>query len=290
MSILFDRLNAPMPRSVGDMGAIDPGTQELSVDKATVRLDLLPRFRHLSRLHLREVPPVHLPVLSGLDRLTDLRIFGTRAEVLPPLPAGLRTLELRWAPRLEALGPVAALDWLEVLSIGDLKRVRDLPPLGRLRSLWGLAITAGMWADQPVESLDFLSDLTRLQELAIGPIRLASGDLRPVGRLRGLRRLALSNTWPVRELVRLKVALPDTESPVFQPVQTFRTATATDDDSPDGFAWREEVMLNGRPVRHLRADEPGAAAQIARRTALFAAWEAHYRSVPDPLADTRETL
>lgn len=287
----FDDLHAlDFPRAAPDLAAESTGARVLAMTAETRNPGLLGRFAALERLKLREPAPTALAALAGSPALADLRLHGLKTASLPPLPHGLRVLLLHWAPRLESLAPLVALQGLEWLGLGDLRRIEDFDALGGIATLRGLSITAGLWKEQPVRSLAFLARLPALEELELGPIRLAEGSIADVGRLTGLRRLRLANIWPVRELVRLKVALPGVECACFAPTQAFRTATAGDAGAPDGLRWTEEVMLNGRPVRHMAADDPRRARLVAARTALFAAWEAHYRSVPDPLTDRRETL
>ncbi len=290
MSLLGDYFDTPKPRVAADLAQVSAEATELSISDETKGLERLRDFTAVTSLFARKAPPATLDDIAALPRLAHLRLFGTKAETLDWLPRGLRTLSLQWAPNLTDLGPLAALQSLAILALGDFKRAENFDPVGQIHSLRALATLAGVWSDQPIRSLDFLTRLPNLAELRLSPIKLLHGDLRPLGRLTGLASLHLPNAYPVREFARLKVCLPDTQCPCFQPWAVMRTAAGLNAEAEDGFDWVEEIMLIGKPVQHLKPNDPKKQEKMDKRARLFAAWEAHYRTVPDPLADETERL
>lgn len=287
------RVNRPFDsgRWVADLAQAPRDAVRLNVNKDTANLDLLPRFTAVRVLAAREVPGAIMEsALATMGALEELDIFGTRMTSLAPL-AGLPLLRLRlvWAHQIADLGPLATLERLEVLTIGDLKRAHDFSPLGRCTALKALHLESGMWANQKVDSLAFLRELPQLEELSMHYLTIPGDDLAPICALTGLKFLHLPTKYPVREYARLSVCLPDTECEGFGTHTTFRVASGLDPDSKDGFRWEEHVVLVGRPSSGFARTDPKCAPAIAKRAALLETWRAHYRKVPDPAADRSET-
>lgn len=286
------RVNRPFDtgRMVDDLAAAPRHLPGLAVHKRTANLDLLPHFTGVRVLAARELPPAVLAgALRAMPHLRELEIFGTRAasiDWLAGLP--LTRLRLSWAPALEDIAPLAALPRLETLFVSDLKRVRDFAPIGRCTRLKALHLGSGMWSDQHAASLAFLRDLPQLEELSMNYLKLDEGGLAPICALKNLRHLHLPTKYPVRDYARLAVCLPGTECAAFASHISYRVTTVSPDGEDD--ASEEHVVLVGKPSSGFARKDPKCAPAIAKREALLEAWGAHYRSVPDPMTDTRETL
>jgi hypothetical protein len=288
------RVNRPFDSGplMRDLAAAPRHAVRLSVAKDTANLALLPQFTTVRVLSAREVPPAVLTAaLGAIKGLAELDIFGTRLtslEAFANLP--LTRLRLVWAHQLTDIAPLAGLARLATLTIGDMKRMHDFAPLARCRALRALHIESGMWANQKVESLAFLKDMTGLEELSFNHLAVPGDDLTPICALKGLKFLHLPSKYRVREYARLAVCLPDTKCEQFGSYTTFRVGSGFDPDSPDGFAFEEHVVLVGRPATSFARKDPKCSRAIAARAALLERWRAHYHSVPDPAADTCETL
>lgn len=279
----------------GDLALVERTARSLAVHSETPNLACLGEFTELERLMAREIPPrIIEPALAAMPRLRDLNIFGTRMESFAPLAdLPLRRLNLTWAHKADSIAPLARLDQLETLVIGDMKRVSDFSPLGALSSLVALHIETGMWSDQKVDSLAFLRRLPQLREFRMHYLKLGDGDLSPICALKNLERLSLPTKYPVREYARLSVCLPRTECAEFSTHVTYRVATLAAEGDPDatgGLTHAEHGLLVGKPSTAIVIGEPRADRLIAKRSELFERWREHYRSVPDPAADRRETL
>jgi hypothetical protein len=277
---------------VADLSRAPLNAMRLSVSKETDNLHLLPQFTTVRLLAAREVPPpIMEAALAAMTSLAALDIYGTRMTSLAPLASlPLARLRLTWAHQITDITPLGALGELEVLTIGEMKRMHDFAPLARCRALRSLHIESGLWSNQKVESLAFLRDMPQLEELAFNYLTIPGDDLTPICALKGLKLLALPSKYPVREYARLAVCLPDTQCPQFGTHTTYEVAAGYDPDSPDGFAFEEHVILVGKPATSFARKDPRCAAALAKREALIERWRAHYRSVPDPANDTRETL
>lgn len=277
---------------IADLTRAPRNAARLFVSKETANLALLPQFTSVRLLSAREVPPAIMEAaLSGMVNLAALDIFGTRLTSLSPLDGlPLSRLRLVWAHQIEDLGPLASLDRLETLSIGDMKRAHDFAPVAGCRRLKALHIESGLWTNQKVDSLGFLAGMPNLEELSFNYLTIPGDDLTPICALKGLKFLNLPSKYPVREYARLAVCLPDTECLQFGTHTIFRVGSGFDPDSPDGLAFEEHVILVGKPATSFARKDPKCAPALAKREALLERWRTHYRSVPDPARDTRETL
>ena len=152
--------------------------------------------------------------LAALQHLRHLKVTGVKRARLAPL-AALRTLEsidlglgcnldpaflvplsklrkVRLRAKVVDLGPLAELARLESLELGG--TLGELEPLGgcaRLSSLRFGSTTIG--------SLEFLSKLSKLRELALDSATIA-GPLDGIGEARGLTGLSLTSNKNLRDL------------------------------------------------------------------------------------------
>lgn len=277
---------------VDDLAAVPRDVTQLSVAKETANLGLLPQFANVQSLRLTAVPqPIMDCALAAMPALTALDIYGARIGSLEGL-AGLPLLRLRlvWAHQITDLAPLGTLDRLEVLTIGDMKRARDLAPLAGCTALKALHLEAGMWSSQKVESLAFLRGLTQLEELSMHYLALTEVDLSPICALTNLRHLHLPTKYPVREYARLAVCLPHTKCEAFASHLTYTVGTLSSPQSDAAYTCAEHVILVGKPCSSFARTDPKCAPAIAKREALLERWRDHYRSVPDPASDRREKL
>lgn len=276
--------------AIADLADALQDTALLIVNKNTANLALLPRFAQVTALAAREIPvAVMEAALPRMRRLATLDIYGTRMASLAPLAhLPLASLRLSWAHAISDLAPLATLDRLETLSIGDMKRASDFAPLGGCQSLKSLHLASGMWSAQKIDSLAFLRKLTRLESLAIENVTMGDKDLTPICALTQLRQLHLPLRFPLREYARMSVCLPDTACKAFASHVSYTVTTM----KPDGSVSEpeEHIVLVGKGGKGFARKDPDCEAAIAARGAEFEAWRAYYRNVPDPAADRREKL
>jgi hypothetical protein len=248
-----------------DLSAASPQTEAVALHGRSRGFEALRELKNLRRLQVREINEAQLEIIAGLMELRELRVFGFRGGDAGPIArlANLELLAFEWAPKVEQLDWIGACSALEFLIIGDLKRVSDFAPVRMLAGLKALAITSAATGPlQPIDSLAPLTGLSLLEELTINA-RVSGDDLSPLAGMRWIKRLTISNCYPVAEFARLAAHLADTHSDVFKPVHVFGG------DPPS-------VMLIGRPVRHFALNDPRAAAAIARRTAEFERLKANF--------------
>jgi len=138
--------------------------------------------------------------LSRVHNLTDLRVFS-----------------LEDCSFITELDEIGKLYRLKGLSISNFKNVHSLKPLANMVELQHLAVTGGMWARMKVDSLDPLSNLTKLEWMDLGNTKVTDDSLRALGHLTELEYLNLPNFFPMKEFAWLSGRLSGTLCTWFEP-------------------------------------------------------------------------
>lgn len=119
----------------------------------------------------------------------------------------LQELSLHGASAVTSVSALGELSTLQRLSLEGLKRVRDLAPLGRLEQLTHLEL-GGDWMSPRiahVDSIDFLRNLTRLEDVLLHTIIVDDLEYSPLlalPRLRSVRVMQARGMTPSHEYLR----------------------------------------------------------------------------------------
>lgn len=240
----------------------------ISVTGKTAGFERLRTLEALRRLSVRDLSQKQLEIVAGLERLTELRIFGFRgadADALKNL-VRLEYLTFEWAPKICSISWLTSLTRLRILLIADLKRVDDFAPLGAMTSLRYLSVSGSSTTPQSIRSIAPLAHLDKLEELDLYA-SVADDDVAPLATMSWLKRLAIPNRYPVRVYAELAARLPKTRCEMFAATRTYEIGT-------DRY-----VDLIGLPSRTFKADDPKSKGPIAKREAEFAKWVLHYRAM-----------
>jgi len=157
-------------------------------------------------------------LLSTLD-LDLLSISGSHCPDLAFLAEQrhLRGLAIDWNNKARSIDALAALGGLELLSLQDLKHVRDLGPLAGLANLRALQIAGGMQSMMEVDSLDPLAGL-ELVDVRLANIRISDSRLDALAALPQLATLSMaSNAATLEEFARLSARIPHVSCENFHP-------------------------------------------------------------------------
>jgi hypothetical protein len=223
-----------------------------------------PAGRDLSRLKelwTYWLKPASLEALLSILDLELLSISGSHCPDLAFLADQrcLRGLAIDWNNKARAIDFLAALTGLELLSLQDLKHVRDLGPLAGLANLRALQIAGGMQSRMEVDSLDPLAGLD-LVDVRLANIRIGDGRLDPLAALPGLATLSIaSNAASLEEFARLSARIPHVSCDNFQPYVPLDSRPLPADADPvaaldamgDG---RVMVTGKGNPILRARTD------------------------------------
>ncbi len=254
-------------RAVGDLTQANANAEALFLTGKTAAFDRLQSMKALRRLQVREISQEQLDLIRTLKDLTELRVFGFRGANAAPLGqlSKLEILTFEWAPKVETLAWLAKLTALRVLTLGDLKRVTEFSPVGKLANLNFLYICGGATSTQTVTSIAPVGQLKKLEELSLFA-QVNGDDISPLAAMTWLKRLKVANNFPVETFAELAACLKKTECEAFTPT---RTVTMGDETY---------IELIGKPYRRFVKGDPKGKAAIAKREAEFARWRTHFES------------
>jgi hypothetical protein len=121
----------------------------------------------------------------------------------------LKFFHLGSSPSVESIDVFQEEAQLIVLQLENIKKIRDLSPLGSLNQLEGLAIEGSMWTTQIVDSLWPLSNLQNLRYIFLANLRTLDKTLKPLIEIKTLMNIRTSFRWPKSEFKMLRDALPE---------------------------------------------------------------------------------
>lgn len=195
-----------------DLAEIPKTSTSLTITSATKNWERLSQFAHLEELTLHEPSDPQFQLLAALPWLKRLRLtfFGpTDLEPLRSLHA-LEELVLEYVSKFDDLSPLVGLPKLQAVHFENLRRVHDFSVLSgsAIRTLTIIGTTD--W-EQPIDSLDFLAEMPRLERFRSWCSRI--GGEAPV--LAGLAKSKVSyfslreNALPLVDFAWLVAKRPD---------------------------------------------------------------------------------
>lgn len=260
---------------VEDLADVDRNAEAVAVTGKTRNFDHLAGLKRLRVIRLREISQHQLDTIAGLDRLADVEVYGFTghdASVIGTLPK-LGVLSFSWAHKIETIAWIENLRRLEYLRIGDMKQVTDFSPIAQAGSLRFLSIHSGINGPmQRIRTIKSFTALRKLEDLGFGVV-FEDGDLAPLTEMPWLEWLAIPNGFPLEVYAYLAVRMPKTSCDLFAPIYSWSLG----DES--------HVTLTGRPARSFMAADPKAAPLIAKRSADFDRWVAHFETNPNAKPD-----
>jgi hypothetical protein len=180
---------------------------------------LVSTFPNLEELTLHSPNQKQLEFVSQLWRLKRLRITHARPkslDFLARLP-NLEELIIEYVSGFDDLSPVGNLEKLRALHIENVRRVRDFSGVRNAPCLQYLCIGGTVdWA-QPIESFEFLRDITGLEYLRLMFINApkVAEPLAPLTKLKKLSKITVGmNAFPLEVFAWIEAKIPDVEGAV----------------------------------------------------------------------------
>ncbi|MEN6451421.1 MAG: hypothetical protein ABFC96_13090 [Thermoguttaceae bacterium] len=169
-----------------------------------------------------------LEEIAELSRIETLYICQTTADNLECLARcrSLRHLIIEHGTRIPSLEWVTGLPLLESLRFQHLKLVRDLSPVGSLRSLRAFGCEGSTWATQRVDSFEPVSHLPYVNALFFTNCHPKTDGLRPLHMAKDLRYLEVAAFFPDEDFLALRRARPGLECPWFDLIDKHGTIKA----------------------------------------------------------------
>ena len=207
------------PAPVEDLASLDGAATRVCIKGTTKNLERLGELTSLEAMWAGDINHAQFARIVTLIDPLYLMFDGLRVAELSPLGrlSRLQALEVRWNTKVSDISFLERLTGLRLLALSHCPRVQELGPIAALGDLEVLELSGGMWSTFRPDTLKPLAELDKLWGLSLTNIRVADESLAPVAQLKSLRKLELSNQFPTEEYARLSVALPQVECTHFVP-------------------------------------------------------------------------
>ncbi|WP_144499592.1 leucine-rich repeat domain-containing protein [Bacillus sp. FDAARGOS_235] len=206
------------PKVTRDLVEINNDVQELSVDGKTKNIELLGGLK-IRELWVFAVNQKQFDKIMTYVNPEVLYVYEMRVEDLSKLQEmnNLRALYLCWNTKNTNLWDLKYNKNLSYLLIEDFSKLEDLTPIKDGQNLEGLYLGGGIVKALNIKTLEPIGDLVQLNTLILMNIKVKDLSLEPLMNLEGLKKLNLSNQFPMEEYAKLSVVLQNTECEFFKP-------------------------------------------------------------------------
>ncbi|EJQ36452.1 hypothetical protein IEE_05349 [Bacillus cereus BAG5X1-1] len=206
------------PKVTRDLVEVNNDVQKLSVDGKTKNIELLGKLK-IKELWVFAVNQKQFDKIMAHVNPEVLYVYEMRVENLSILQmmSNLRELYLCWNTKNTDLWDFSYNKNLSYLLIEDFSKVEDITPIKDGENLRGFYLGGGITKALNVKTLEPIGDLVRLNELTLMNIKVKDRSLEPLMNLKELKKLNLSNQFPMEEYAKLSVVLQNTECEFFKP-------------------------------------------------------------------------
>ncbi|MFF3023977.1 leucine-rich repeat domain-containing protein [Gottfriedia sp. NPDC057948] len=207
------------PQFTDDLNGVDTTLTELVIRGKTKNLDRLKLFTKLEKLWIYTVNQKEFEVILNVVDPKLLYLYEMRVEDLSLISTlkKLEILSLTWNTKAQSLWDVTKNTLLKSLFIEDFSKLNNISSLNNNLKLEYLNLSGGMWNSLNLDNLKDLSNLSNLKYLGLSNIKTKDESLEPIGYLKNLQELDISNQFPTEEYARLSVLLPNTKCDYFKP-------------------------------------------------------------------------
>ena len=182
---------------------------------------------------LRKILPlVNLKYLNLYQVLAkDLTILETLEQT--------ETIILNWNTKATELWDISKNKGLKILEITDFSKLEEIDQLSLAIQISDLILGGGHDKPLKIKSISPLKGLTNLRTLSLTNLKIADDTLQPLGQLKNLKILYLSNQFETKEYAWLATRLPNTECKMFQATNSCKIVGAD-----NKLVW--DTMVTGR--------------------------------------------
>ncbi|WP_289061180.1 hypothetical protein [uncultured Zobellia sp.] len=200
------------PEFTSDLADFDNSKTELHI-RADVKNRKLLKELNIENLWLIGAKEKDIEEIFLLQQPKYVNLYQFLAKDLSCLEAleKCETLVTEWNTKATELWNIKSNPNLNKLAIRDYSKISDLSALGKATQIKSLSLDGGINKKLKVDTLNPLSGLTKLEYLRLSNIKVADESLEPIGELKGLKLLELSNQFPTKEYANLAVKLTNTE-------------------------------------------------------------------------------
>lgn len=239
-------------RFTEDIATVNKNTESLSIHGSVKNPALLSELPKLKKVYICTITQSQLeeivPHINQINILSMYEVRCTNLDILGSLN-NIKQIDLDWNTKISKLWDTRNNTELINLSINDFSKLNDVSNLKFLQSLNSLSLSGGMHKKMKLNSLSYLGFLSSLEDLNLSNLSIEdASQLRPLGQLKQLRTLEVSNQFSVDEYAYLSVKLLNTKCPYFKPYVSLRHKIGDKDTMVIG---KGKPMVNSKLQPHI---------------------------------------
>lgn len=225
---------------ITDLKDFDSNEKSLFLSASAKNLDTL-KTLSIENLWLVGANDIELRKILSFISLKYLNLYQVLAKDLSILEIqeNLETLILEWSTKASSLWDISKNTNLRTLEILDFSKLESVDQLSSATQLKSLVFGGGHGKPIKIETLKPLESLNGLESLGLINLKVLDGSLEPLGNLKTLKNLNISNQFETKEYAWLATRLQNTQCKLFEAVNTCKI-TGTDNE----IVW--DTMVTGK--------------------------------------------
>lgn len=155
-----------------------------------------------------------LPFVN-LKYLTLYQVLAKDLTILETLDK-TETIILNWNTKSTSLWDISKNKGLKTLEITDFSKLEEVDQLSLATQISNLTLGGGHDKPLKIKTIMPLVGLTNLKYLGLTNLKIADDTLQPIGQLKNLEILEISNQFETKKYAWLATRLPNTKCKMFQ--------------------------------------------------------------------------
>ena len=182
---------------------------------------------------LRKILP-----LVNLKYLNLYQVLAKDLTILETLDKS-ETIILNWNTKSTSLWDISKNKSLKTLEITDFSKLEEVDQLSLATQISNLTLGGGHDKPLKIKTIRPLEGLKNLKYLCLTNLKIADDTLHPIGQLKNLELLEISNQFETKEYAWLATRLPNTKCKMFQATNSCNIVGAD-----NKLVW--DTMITGR--------------------------------------------
>lgn len=202
---------------IADLNEFDKNEKALHMSASAKNLNRLKELS-IENLWLIGANDKELRKILPLVNLKYLNLYQVLAKDLTILETldKTETIILNWNTKSTSLWDISKNKALKTLEITDFSKLEEIDQLSLATQISDLTLGGGHNKPLKIKTIRPLTGLKNLKYLCLTNLKIADDSLQPIGQLKNLEKLEISNQFETKEYAWLATRLPKTKCKMFQ--------------------------------------------------------------------------
>jgi hypothetical protein len=214
---MTDNLPQKPKAFITDLNDFDKSEKSLHMSVSAKNIDRLKELS-IENLWLVGANEKELRKILPLVDVKYLNLYQVLAKDLTILETLNKTeaIILKWNTKSTVLWDISKNNCLKTLEITDFSKLEEIDQLSLATQIRDLTLGGGHNKPLKIKSINALKGLTNLRKLSLTNLKIADDTLQPLGHLKHLEVLNLSNQFETKEYAWLATRLTNTNCKMFK--------------------------------------------------------------------------